>query len=125
MEGGGGWDPKGSKHTYHFAGGETRSPPGRGVGRAAVVAFSADAVGELRRRVVGVDDVVGLSGVWLGGDHGGPDLARAGMGREAGLGLVGVAGHRAGRLVRVWRSLAHGRTLGWVLVVGCRRLRDL
>ncbi len=101
--------------TYHFAWGQARPPPGGGVGRAAVVAFPADAVRELRRGVVGVDDVVGLTRVRLCGDHGRPDGAgrkvrrprRHAVGRGR---LVRVPLHGAVGLVGVWRGLVHGRS---------------
>ena len=60
---------------HHFAWGEAGATPGGGVGRAAVVALAADAVGEFCACVVGVDDIVGLAGVGLGGDVGGADGA--------------------------------------------------
>ena len=114
--------------TYHFAGREARPPPGGGVGRAAVIAFSADAVGELRRRVVRVDDVARLARVCLSGDDGRADGARREVlwrrNRVATLGVF-VPGHRTVGLIRVRRSLAHGRGLCRVRVVRCRGLRNL
>ena len=123
----GGGDEAQMGATYHFAGCETGPPPGGGVGRTAVVTFPADTVAELRSGIVGVDDVVGLAGVWLGGDNGGPDRARHALRGHAVRGsraVVRVAGHGAVGLVRVW-GLAHGRRLYRVGVVGRGRLSDL
>ena len=117
--------------THYFARGEARSPPGRGVSGAAVVAFPADTIGEFRGGVVGMDDVVGLTRVRLRGDDGRADIAgrhalrrvrRDGIARSGRI--VRKAGHGTVGLVRIG-SLAHGRRLYRVRVVGRGRLGDL
>lgn len=49
--------------THHLARRQARPPPGAGIRGVAVIAFPPDAVRQLRRRIIRVDDVVRLARV--------------------------------------------------------------
>lgn len=123
--------PHGSSRpkTDDFSRGEARPAPRRRIGRPAVVAFPADAIAELGRRVIGVDDVARLAGVCLGGHE--RWATRASRRRRVvrvrrarvGVAVVVASAHVRAVRVRVRRLLSVRESVR--LIVRRRGLREL